>query len=57
MNTFEDKRKMNYDKGQAELERRRKVLEDMATREREERQRKEREEFERHEKQRYENEI
>jgi hypothetical protein len=54
MNTFEDKRKMNYDKGQAELERRRKVLEDMATREREERQRKEREEFERHEKQRYE---
>jgi len=48
--SFEDKRKVNYDKGQAELDRRRKLLEDMANREREERERKEREEFEKAEK-------
>jgi len=51
--SFEDKRKENYDKGQAELDRRRKVILDMEAREREERQRKEREEFERKEKARY----
>jgi len=50
--SFEDKRKMNYDKGQAELDRRRRVLEDAANREREERERKDREEFEKREKQR-----
>jgi len=51
--TFEDKRKENFDKGQAELDRRRKLLQDMQDRERQERERKEREEFERREKQRY----
>lgn len=50
--TFEDKRKENYEKGQAELERRRKALEEIQKREREERERKEREEFEKREKQR-----
>lgn len=50
--SFEDKRKINYDKGQAELERRRRILEEAANREREERERKEREEMEKREKQR-----
>lgn len=48
--SFEDKRKENYDKGQAELERRRKQLEDIQKKEQEERARKEREEAERKEK-------
>lgn len=48
--SFEDKRKENFDKGQAELDRRRKVLEMERQRERDERDRKEREEFERREK-------
>ncbi|XP_021964596.1 intersectin-2 isoform X1 [Folsomia candida] len=52
--TFEDKRKENFDKGQAELERRRKVLQDAQDRERHERERKEREDYERREKQRLE---
>lgn len=52
--SFEDKRKLNFDKGQAELERRRKVLEDAQKREREERERKEREELEKREKLRLE---
>ena len=34
--SFEDKRKGNYDKGQAELERRRKALADMQKKEQEE---------------------
>lgn len=45
--TFEDKRKENFDKGQAELERRRRMLQEQQQREMEERQRKEREEMER----------
>lgn len=53
-NSFEDKRKENYDKGQAELERRRKVLQDIQRKEQEERERKEREEAERREKARLE---
>ena len=52
--SFEDKRKLNFDKGQAELERRRKVLEDAQKREKEERERKEREELEKKEKLRLE---
>lgn len=48
--SFEDKRKENYDKGQAELERRRKALADMQKKEQEERERKEREEAEKREK-------
>ncbi|XP_055636706.1 intersectin-1 isoform X2 [Toxorhynchites rutilus septentrionalis] len=44
--SFEDKRKENFDKGQAELERRRKVLMDIQKKEQEERERKEREEQE-----------
>lgn len=52
--SFEDKRKENYDKGQAELERRRRLLEDQAKREAEERDRKEREEAEKREKARLE---
>uniref|UniRef100_A0A182K8X0 Dynamin-associated protein n=1 Tax=Anopheles christyi TaxID=43041 RepID=A0A182K8X0_9DIPT len=44
--SFEDKRKENYDKGQAELERRRKALMDIQKKEQEERERKEREEQE-----------
>lgn len=54
ISSFEDKRKENFDKGQAELDRRRRVLEMERQREREERDRKEREEFERREKQRFE---
>ncbi|CAG0918976.1 unnamed protein product [Notodromas monacha] len=45
--TFEDKRKENFDRGQAEIERRRKILQEQQQREIEERQRKEREEMER----------
>lgn len=52
--SFEDRRKENYDKGQAELERRRRLLEDQAKREIEERERKEREEAEKREKARLE---
>ncbi|KAH8249562.1 hypothetical protein KR032_010580 [Drosophila birchii] len=52
--SFEDKRKENYVKGQAELDRRRKVMEDQQRKEREERERKEREEIEKREKARLE---
>lgn len=48
--SFEDKRKENYDKGQAELERRRRALADLQKKEQEERERKEREEVEKREK-------
>ncbi|EAT47411.1 AAEL001473-PA [Aedes aegypti] len=44
--SFEDKRKENFDKGQAELDRRRKALMDIQKKEQEERDRKEREEQE-----------
>ncbi|XP_029712627.2 intersectin-1 isoform X2 [Aedes albopictus] len=44
--SFEDKRKENFDKGQAELDRRRKALMDIQKKEQEERERKEREEQE-----------
>ncbi|XP_043196241.1 intersectin-1-like isoform X3 [Amphibalanus amphitrite] len=54
--SFEDRRRENYNKGQAELERRRKVLEDQQRREQEERARKEREEQERLERARLEQE-
>lgn len=47
--TFEDKRKENFDKGQVELEKRRKALLEVQRREQEERDRKEREEQERQE--------
>nr|CAH7740527.1 unnamed protein product [Callosobruchus chinensis] len=53
-NSFEDKRKENFEKGQAELERRRRALYDQQRQEREERERKEREEQERKEKARQE---
>ncbi|KAG4066602.1 hypothetical protein HA402_007238 [Bradysia odoriphaga] len=52
--SFEDKRKENYDKGQAELDRRRKVLLDAQRKEQEERERKEREEADKREKARLE---
>ncbi|CAG9763141.1 unnamed protein product [Ceutorhynchus assimilis] len=52
--SFEDKRKENYEKGQAELERRRKTLMDQQRKEREEIERKEREEQDRKEKARQE---
>lgn len=52
--TFEDKRKENFDKGQAELDRRRKLLLEQQRKEQEERERKEREETERREKARLE---
>lgn len=55
--SFEDKRKENYDKGQAELERRRKALADMQKKEQEERERKEREEAEKRERIRIEAEM
>lgn len=55
--SFEDKRKENYDKGQAELERRRKALADMQKKEQEERERKEREEAEKRERARIEAEM
>ena len=47
--SFEDKRKENYDKGQAELERRRQAIQEMQRQEREERERRERAEQERRE--------
>ncbi|KAG5876056.1 hypothetical protein JTB14_016798 [Gonioctena quinquepunctata] len=53
-NSFEDKRKENFEKGQAELERRRKTLLDQQRQEREERERKEREEQDKREKARQE---
>lgn len=52
--TFEDKRKENFDKGQAELDRRRKLLQDQQRKEKEERERKEREEAEKRERARLE---
>ncbi|XP_037915004.1 intersectin-1 isoform X2 [Hermetia illucens] len=52
--SFEDKRKENFDKGQAELDRRRKLLLDQQRKEQEERERKEREEAEKREKARLE---
>ncbi|XP_074601027.1 dynamin associated protein 160 isoform X2 [Brevipalpus obovatus] len=54
--TFEDKRRENFEKGQAELERRRQMLLEQQRREKEDRDRKEREEFERREKIRLEQE-
>jgi hypothetical protein len=48
--SFEDKRKENYDKGQAELDRRRKAMAELQKKEQEERERKEREEAEKREK-------
>uniref|UniRef100_A0A1B6KVP3 Intersectin-1-like n=1 Tax=Graphocephala atropunctata TaxID=36148 RepID=A0A1B6KVP3_9HEMI len=54
--TFEDKRKENFEKGQAELERRRKALLEIQRKEQEERERKEREEQEKREKVRLEQE-
>lgn len=53
-NSFEDKRRENYEKGQAELDRRRAALAEQQKREREERERKEREEAARREKERLE---
>uniref|UniRef100_A0A1L8DMI3 Putative endocytic adaptor protein intersectin n=1 Tax=Nyssomyia neivai TaxID=330878 RepID=A0A1L8DMI3_9DIPT len=55
--SFEDKRKENFEKGQAELERRRKALQDIQRKEQEERERKEREEAEKREKLRLEAEL
>ncbi|XP_025833067.1 intersectin-1 isoform X2 [Agrilus planipennis] len=52
--SFEDKRKENFEKGQAELERRRKTLLEQQRKEAEERERKEREEIEKREKARLE---
>ena len=49
--TFEDKRKENFSKGQAELERRRQSLIDQQKREEEEKKKKEKEEAEAREKQ------
>uniref|UniRef100_A0A1B6C8A9 Intersectin-1 n=1 Tax=Clastoptera arizonana TaxID=38151 RepID=A0A1B6C8A9_9HEMI len=54
--SFEDKRKENFEKGQAELERRRKALLEIQRKEQEERERKEREEQEKREKIRLEQE-
>ncbi|KAK7791370.1 hypothetical protein R5R35_007909 [Gryllus longicercus] len=54
--TFEDKRKENFEKGQAELERRRKALLEIQRKEQEERDRKEKEEQEKREKIRQEQE-
>jgi hypothetical protein len=54
--SFEDKRKENFEKGQAELEKRRQMLLDQQRREQEERDRKEREEFEKRERARLEQE-
>jgi len=54
--TFEDKRRENFEKGQAELERRRNMLLEQQRREKEERERKEREEHEKREKIRLEQE-
>lgn len=55
--TFEDKRKENFDKGQAELERRRAALLEAQRKEQEERERKEREEQEKREQLRAEQEA
>lgn len=52
--SFEDKRRENYEKGQAELDRRRAALAEQQKRERDERERKEREENARKEKERLE---
>ena len=52
--TFEDRRKENFDKGQAELERRRQMLQDQLRKEEEARMEKERKEQEKREKQRLE---
>ena len=49
--TFEDKRKENFDKGQAELQRRRQSLIDQQKREEDDRKKKEKEEAEAREKQ------
>ncbi|XP_056016290.1 intersectin-1-like isoform X4 [Ostrea edulis] len=54
--TFEDRRKQNFDKGQAELERRRQMLQDQMKRENEARMEKERQEQEKREKIRQEQE-
>ncbi|XP_011861112.1 PREDICTED: intersectin-1 isoform X2 [Vollenhovia emeryi] len=54
--SFEDKRKENFEKGQAELERRRKALLEIQRKEQEERERKEREEADKLEKIRLEQE-
>lgn len=48
--TFEDKRRENFEKGQAELERRRQIILEQQRREQQERERKEREEMHRREK-------
>lgn len=48
--TFEDKRRENFEKGQAELERRRQIILEQQRREQQERERKEREEMQRREK-------
>jgi len=50
--TFEDRRKLNFDKGQAELERRRQQLQEQMRKENEARMEKERQEQEKKEKQR-----
>ncbi|RWS14578.1 intersectin-2-like isoform X13 [Dinothrombium tinctorium] len=57
VNTFEDKRRENFEKGQAELDRRRQLLLDQQRREQQERERKEREEAEKREKIRLEQEM
>ncbi|VDM43764.1 unnamed protein product [Toxocara canis] len=54
--TFEDKRRDNYDRGQAELDRRRQILREEEERRRAEREKKEREEAERKEREREESE-
>ncbi len=54
--SFEDKRKQNFDKGQAELERRRQVLQEQERKDREARERKDREEMEKIERERLEKE-
>ncbi|XP_046329518.2 intersectin-1-like isoform X4 [Haliotis rufescens] len=54
--TFEDKRKMNFDKGQAELEKRRAMLQEQLKREEEARLEKERQEHEKRERIRQEQE-
>ncbi|OQR76058.1 intersectin-2-like [Tropilaelaps mercedesae] len=54
--TFEDKRRENFEKGQAELERRRQIILEQQRREQQERERKEREEMQRREKMRQEQE-
>lgn len=55
--SFEDKRKENFDKGQAELDRRRRIIEDQQRKEREALERKEREEADKREKARLEAEM